>query len=162
MENVWPALSIGVLAGVIAAGMGFLGRSVLSGLVSPLINIISQERKIPGEWETTFKKTVMGKIIENTETAQLRQIGGLVHGRIVNRSKDPNRIYKMRGTMRQGILVATYETIGSNAVLDRGAFTLRLNADGDEMTGYHAWTDDGNTEPSADEYVWRKKRNQNG
>ena len=163
MGDLLPTLVVGVVAGLIAAVMAYLGRPALASMASTLISmlnnivpILSHGRIVRGRWETTFKRTQDGELIQNNETARLSQIGGMVYGEIINISKNPNRKYKMRGTLREGILVATYETVGSNAVLDRGAFTLKLNHQGNLVDGFYAWTDDENSEPSADHYEWRK------
>jgi hypothetical protein len=156
MEESWTQLFIGVGAGILAIWLVFLARFTMAGVVAPLINFISPEREITGKWETTFKKTIDDEEIENQESAELHQIGRNVYGKILNRGREPHRQYKMRGTLREGILVATYETVGSGAILDRGAFTLRVHPDGNGMSGFYAWTDDEMRMPSADRYEWRK------
>jgi hypothetical protein len=147
------AFFIGVVSGVAAIWILFLARKTLGIFASWLSAELTRARSVDGKWKTTFMKN--GK--DYHETAQLHQLGPWVWGTTFY--ADKGRIYKLKGTLRADILVATYETTESRSTVDRGAFTLTLTRFGrnTSMKGRYCWTDDDSFEPHADEYHWERE-----
>lgn len=140
---------IGVTSGIVTTIILYIFRQLFGQLISGLAGVFV--RSIKGTWIPSFKK---GGDFHN-EQAEVYQIGPWVWGKIRYSTEDKNREYKFKGTLRSEVLVATYE-IENPISIDRGAFTLHLNNDGDVMTGKYSWTDSKTTLPAADEYIWRK------
>lgn len=140
----------GVLAGITGSIIlyiirYFIGRAAI---------FLSRVRNISGSWKTEFWKD------DNTykETAKVSQPFGRVWGTIEFIKDGQLRKYKMGGSIKEGILSATYETLSPREVLDRGSFTLALSADGRTLDGWYSWTDDESPTPKGDKYVWKKLR----
>lgn len=143
-------LLIGVASAFTASFLIYIGRHFIGGLFS----LIFFSRKIAGTWFTTFSKKD-GK--EYHEIAHISQLFSNVWGEIEFSQKHETRTYKVRGSFKEGVLVANYEIIHSKRVLDRGSFTLRLSNNGKTLTGCYSWTDDEATNPQGDTYVWNKQ-----
>jgi len=120
-------------------------------LIEKVVILFPQVRNISGTWEAQFSK---GKE-SYTETARVSQLFGKIWGTI-QLGKAPNRKYKIAGSIREGVLVASYEIMEPKEILDRGSFTLRLSSDGQSMHGCGSWTDDETTVPQGHEYTWTK------
>lgn len=121
-------------------------------IIEKVLAIFPQPRNISGTWETQFMK-------DNSpykEDAIVSQAFGRVWGVIKFQIGAEQRRYRMRGSIREGIVVATYETISPRRVLDRGSFTLQLLPNGYQLEGCYSWTDDDSRSPKDDKYVWVK------
>ncbi len=136
-------------SGIIASIFLYIGRFVLGNLISK----ISLSRTITGTWKTTFFKNGS----EFNEMAYISQLFSIVWGKIEYYKQGHKRIYKMRGSIKEGILVANYEIIRSKSTLDRGSFTLHLSNDGNTLEGCYSWTDDDSPIPQGAKYVWNKQ-----
>jgi hypothetical protein len=148
-----PSFWIGAIAGVVASAIVQRFGAVLATMMSVVVENVSTSPSVRGKWRTTFQKEG-GSFHEDARVFQLFQ---WVWGDIDYYDKDLK--YHFRGTVRQRILVATYEVKGRGAtVLDRGAFTLQLDFEGDKLSGRYSWTDSESNAPAADRYEWAKKK----
>lgn len=141
-----------VISIIVLSLLWFL-RGSLWRLVST-VNAFFIPRNISNGWRTTFWK---GEDTFN-ESATVYQFLHWVWGTITytKRGEIKPRIYNFSGTIREKILVATYEVTG-RSVFDRGAFTLALDSSGRNLEGMYCWTDDDKkSEPQSDRYVWEK------
>jgi len=147
------SFGLGVLAAITSTIILYIVRHFLGKVLIPLSLIfLSRETNISGVWETEFWKD------DNSykETARVSQLFDKVWGTIEFRKAGQLRKYKMRGTVKERILSATYETVSPKAVLDRGSFTLALERDGRTLVGWYSWTDDESPTPKGNKYVWTK------
>ena len=141
------------LATIVALIMCFI-RKLIWQLAS-LINSFFIPRNVSGKWNTKFYKD------ENDfdESVTVYQFLHWVWGKITYHKKgeEEPRIYNFSGTLRENILVATYEA-KVRTRLDRGAFTLALNKPGNELEGKYSWTEDDQKEPEVqgDRYWWKR------
>lgn len=120
-------------------------------LIEKVVIRFPQARNISGTWEAQFRKD-KGSY---TETARVSQLLGKVWGTI-QLDKAPMRRYRIAGSIREGVLVASYEIMEPKEILDRGSFTLRLSSDGQSLHGCGSWTDDETIVPQGHEYIWTK------
>lgn len=134
-----------IVVGIAVAGLGYLVQ-----LMVPLIEQMLQLRSIRGQWNTTFLRG--GE--EFHENVDVHQCLHWVWGTITLALK--GTMYRFRGTVRSGVMVAHYEIVRNRAKLDRGAFTVMLNNKGDTMEGKYCWTDDSTDDVSADNYKWNR------
>ncbi len=140
----------GILSGLVVAiilyGVRYLGASLISLLLGLFV------RNISGTWNTEFSKGSQ----PYQETAKVRQLLSRVWGTIEYKKNGQLRKYKMKGSLRENILVATYEIVSPKTPLDRGSFTLALSTDGNRLEGCYSWTDDESQIPKGDQYVWTR------
>lgn len=120
--------------------------------IEKALKIFPQPRNISGTWETEFWKNSDSY----KEVAIVSQAFGKVWGIIQLHKGAQQRKYRMKGSIKEGIIVATYETISPREVFDRGSFTLRLLPDGFNLEGCYSWTDDDSTVPKGNKYIWTK------
>lgn len=120
-------------------------------LIEKVVVRLPYDRNISGTWEAQFRKDKESY----TEIARISQLFGKVWGTI-QLDKAPIRKYKIAGSMKEGVLVASYEIMEPKEILDRGSFTLRLSSDGQSLYGCGSWTDDETTIPQGHEYTWTK------
>ena len=159
---------LGVLAGIIAtiiAGIiwdplkylvfAHLPQFFIEKLVFRLPRL-PRDRNLTGTWETEFEKDG----IAHYETAIVSQLFGRVWGIIeYHKQYDSGRRlrkYRMTGSVRENILVATYDIVSPKQPLDRGSFTLEFLLGGTKLEGCYSWTDDSSREPKGDKYVWTR------
>ena len=95
------------------------------------------------------------------EVFKVQQFRHWVWGTVIYPEKE-SRKYRFNGTIKAGVLVATYEVDGverNTSIIDRGAFTLFLRQMGkvDKMEGRYSWTDDKAQKVISGGYVWRKR-----
>lgn len=121
-------------------------------IIEKVLVFFPQPRNISGIWETKFYKNNS----PCKEDAIVSQAFGKVWGIIKFQKGAEQRKYRMKGSIKEGIVVATYETIRPRTVLDRGSFTLQLLPNGYELEGCYSWTDDDSRSPRDDKYVWVK------
>lgn len=150
MAPSWTFLP-GVASGIVATLVVVLSRALLGQLVSAIAGLFT--RSVKGTWKTRFQKG--GETFQ--EHAEVHQVMHWVWGKIVYPAK--RRTYRFRGSLRKNVLVATYEVQAARSTIDRGAFTLALNATGNvrQMKGKYSWTDDDSGTPEADDYDWTKQ-----
>lgn len=120
-------------------------------LIAKAFRFFPKSRNISGIWETEFWKNGDSY----PEIAAVTQAFGKVWGIIQYQKGPQQRRYRMRGSIKEGIVAATYETISPKEAFDRGSFTLRVLPDGFNLKGCYSWTDDDSTIPKGNEYVWR-------
>ena len=146
-----------VISTVVVSIIIFVFRRVIGAIALELfLQVFSLPRNISGTWETTFWKS--GKDETFTENAKVHQLLGRVWGIIEYKRDGQFRKYRMTGTIKENVLVATYEIISPRQPLDRGAFTLSLANDGNKLTGCYSWTDDDSNSPKGHDYVWTRLR----
>ena len=145
-QEVFLSVVISVIATLIVVSSRWGLGQVISKLSGMSI------RNIRGNWNTTFWKDE-GTV--ETEEANVNQIFHWIWGTI--RYKKKKKEYEFKGIMRDHIFVATYEPKKKPSMLDRGAFTLKLNPDGDRLEGMYSWTDDETSDPKSGKYEWRKE-----
>ena len=109
---------IGIISVIAASFIVYITRFITGNLLSK----ISPTRNITGTWDTTFFREGS----EYNETANISQLFSVVWGIIEFHKEGNRRRYKMRGSIKEGILAATYEIIHSKSTLDRGSFTLHV------------------------------------
>ncbi len=138
---------------IVASILWFI-RELIWRLISA-INSFFIPRNVRGNWKTKFYKGE--KVFK--EKAIVYQFLHRVWGKIIyhKEGEEEDRIYKFSGTLRENILVATYEA-KVRTRLDRGAFTLALNKSGNELDGKYCWTEDDQKEPEVqgDRYWWKR------
>lgn len=139
-----------VVGSVIVALIAFISRWGWGKGISKIRGI--SVRSVRGNWDTTFWKDD-GTV--ETEEANVNQILHWIWGTIHYKQKKKD--YEFKGIMRDHILVATYEPKNKPFMLDRGAFTLKLNPGGDRLEGMYSWTDDETSDPKSGKYEWRKE-----
>ena len=154
--NFVPTVIVTVISTIIVYGLLYFFRYFLivrigHSLIEKVLIRFPQSRNISGTWETEFRKDE--EIY--TEIAKVSQAFGKVWGTIKLYSAPPRK-YRIRGSVREGVLVASYEIVEPKEILDRGSFTLRLSSDGQRLEGCGSWTDDETTFPRGHEYVWMK------
>lgn len=154
--NIGSVIGFGVLTAIIAAILIKLFGHVLvvqvgRYFIDKIINI-PQSRNISGVWETEFWKS--GHSYK--EIAKVSEILGKVWGTVTYQKGAQKRKYRMTGSIKEGILVATYEIVSPREVLDRGSFTLALSKDGSTLKGCYSWTDDDRTAPKGNRYIWTR------
>ena len=119
---------LGVLAGIVAtmlayaiiyAGRYFIVTYVGYLLLERIFIRFPSPRNLSGIWETEFW---VGDN-SNTEIAKVSQLFGHVWGIIYFRTDGTLRKYKMKGNIKEGVLVATYEIDIPRETLDRGAYS---------------------------------------
>lgn len=120
-------------------------------LIEKVLICFPQSRNISGTWEAGFQKGEE----TYTESAKISQLFGKVWGTI-RLYKAPERAYRMTGSIREGVLVASYEIVEPKETLDRGSFTLRVSTDGLKLEGCGSWIDDEQTVPQGHDYIWMK------
>lgn len=145
-----------VISTIMVSGLLYFFRYFLivrigHSLIEKVLICFPQSRNISGTWETEFRKDKQSY----TEIARVSQAFGKVWGTI-NLYRAPPRKYRIMGSVREGVLVASYEIVEPKEMLDRGSFTLRISSDGQRMEGCGSWTDDETTTPQGHEYVWIK------
>ncbi|MFC2003584.1 SET domain-containing protein-lysine N-methyltransferase [Chloroflexota bacterium] len=159
MDNFWPTVWITVVGTLITTLIIYLiiylFRDLIlvhigQYLITKAFKFFPSSRNISGIWETEFWKN--GESF--TEVAKVTQAFGKVWGVIQYQKGPQQRKYRMRGSIKEGIVVATYETISPKEAFDRGSFTLRVLSDGFHLKGYYSWTDDDSPYPKGNEYVW--------
>ena len=102
---------------------------------------------VGGKWITQYVDT-NNKML--AESATLYQRGRSVSGTIKNEVQvNATRKYRVQGSIRGNVLVATYEKKGWRPGIDRGAFTLQLDYSTMRMEGQYCWTDDEGHAPPA-------------
>lgn len=159
--NVWSVVWITVVTTLATTSIAyfifyffrdFILVHISQFIIEKVLAICPQPRNMSGIWETKFWKN--GDSYK--EDAIVSQAFGKVWGIIKFQKGAEQRKYRMRGSIREGIVVATYETISPRTVLDRGSFTLRLLPDGFNLEGYYSWTDDDSIVPKGNKYTWTK------
>lgn len=145
-------VGIGVISGILLSTIAYVTRFSSGQVLSILVSAMSDARSVKGKWQTTFWR---GRD-KQKESAQLWQLGNRVWGNIKFSKNGAPRVYRMRGTIKEGILVATYEITGERSIKDRGAFTLGLGPNGQTLKGCSSWTDDQTDAPMGDKYEWKK------
>ena len=150
---------LGVLAGVVATFVTgaivyslryILGNYVGYLIIEKILIRFPTSRNLSGIWETEFWKAGGS----HKEIAKVSQLFDRVWG-VIEFRKDGNlRKYRMGGTIKEGVLSATYDIMSPKNVLDRGSFTLVLSKDGKSMEGCYSWTDDNDQVPQGNKYVW--------
>lgn len=143
-QEVFLPVVISVIATLIVVASRYLLGQVISKLSGVSV------RSVRGNWNTKFWDD---STIE-TEKANVNQVLHWVWGTI--RYEHKEKEYAFKGTMRDHILVATYEPRKEPSMLDRGAFTLGLNRKGDCLEGTYSWTDDKAYNPKGGRYEWHK------
>ena len=155
MTSGWFAtlgpFSQGVVTGVASSALIWLGRGLLGRVLGEAQAALSRGANIQDKWKAVYHKEGMTSPI--TEHAKLSQFGQYVWGRI--RDSD-NRTYQIRGTIRNRVLVATTELVGSKSALDRGTFTLRLSDDGMKLEGSYSWLAMNEPLPKSGTYAWER------
>lgn len=147
---------VSILGTIVASGFSYLFRyflivSIGHWMIEKVLICFPRSRNISGTWETEFQKDEKSY----TEIAKVSQLFGKVWG-VIRLYGAPVRKYRIVGSMREGILVASYEIVEPKEALDRGSFTLRLSSDGQMLEGCGSWTDDETTIPQGHEYTWTK------
>jgi hypothetical protein len=147
IQTLW----LGVISSVLATLFVVFLRRLPGQLISMIGGLVA--RSVEGTWNTKFKK---GKDTFK-ELAKVHQVLHGVWGTIEYPNK--KRIYKFRGTVRENVLIATYEVTERRSTIDRGAFTLAVNSTGEvrKMIGLYSWTDDDSSIPEGDKYEWDKQ-----
>lgn len=148
---------VGVLATITATILLYLARYLIvvyAGryLTEKVLIRFPRARNLSGTWETQFWKDDTS----HTETVKVSQLFGKVWGIIQYKKDGQLRKYKMTGSIKEGVLSATYEIVSPTEPLDRGSFTLALSPDGTRLEGCYSWTDDDSQFPRGDKYVWMK------
>jgi hypothetical protein len=154
--NFWTTVLVTVFVTIIISSLLYFFRYFVivhigHSLIEKVLICFPGARNISGTWKTEFRK---GKE-RYTEIAKVSQLFGKVWGTI-RLDEAPARKYRMAGSIREGVLVASYEIVEPKEILDRGAFTLRLSPDGQKLKGCGSWTDDETTVPQGHQYVWTK------
>ncbi|MCI0564258.1 MAG: SET domain-containing protein-lysine N-methyltransferase, partial [Nitrososphaera sp.] len=136
--------------------LGAIGSLVAAGIwvyIDRLLFYLSgffRHRSLVGEWNTAYYEGER----KYCEVARVRRVFHRVKGEIFN--LDNERTYVFSGTVRERVLVATYEAKhGRQTAIDRGAFTLLVESER-VMTGKYCWTDDKRAHPLADRFGWEK------
>ena len=149
--TITQTLWLGVISSVLATLFVVFLRRLPGQLISMIGGLVA--RSVEGTWGTEFEEG------DDTfeELVKVHQVLHWVWGKIYYPHK--GRIYKFRGTLRESVLVATYEVTGRRSTIARGAFTLAVNPTGDvqQMEGTYACTDDKSSTPTGGTYMWYKK-----
>ena|SRR5688572_14169496 len=147
--HFWVLVFTHIVAGPVVL---FLAR-LFHGVAGRVISLIPglEARSIRGTWHAEFQRD-QDVIKERVEVSQfLRWIRGTII------SSTNNRHYSFRGRLRENVFVAEYEVKSDSAVLDLGAFTLRLSDDGKRLTGRYSWIDSSKDDVvHADSYKWTR------
>ncbi len=141
---------LGTLTGLTTSAVTWLARRFLGGLLGLLQAAVMPSGSVQGSWHATYSKGPE----EIDEMAQLKQVLHFVWGTISNKKNDCK--YQVRGSLRDRVLVATYEIEGRPDAIDRGTFTLRMRDKGDEMDGSYSWMEAGKDIPQAGTYRWTR------
>lgn len=154
--NLPQTVIVTVLVTIIVSGLLYFFRYYLivhigHYLIEKVLIRFPQSRNISGTWEAEFQK----KDKSYTEIAKISQLFGKVWGTI-RLYVAPERKYRMTGSIREGVLVASYEIVEPKEGLDRGSFTLRLSTDGLKLQGCGSWTDGEQSVPQGHDYIWMK------
>lgn len=145
--------SIGVLQGVIAALVIFAGQAFIWGIYRLYLFIFRVKPLIAGKWKTTFTES------ENNgpshETVTLKQKGSQVSGEIEYDGEGEKIIYKFKGSFRDLILTATYESKDPQEY-ERGSFSLQYKPSKKFKGQYVTFSKKEDSEPEfiATEYSW--------
>lgn len=159
--NFWWGVLAGITAAFIFTIIIYLARYLIivpvsRYLIEKVLICFPQARNLSGIWDTKFQKD--GSCYE--ETAKVSQLFGKVWGTITYDKNGEQRKYRIVGSIKERILVATFEIESPKEPLDRGSFTLALSMNGMKLKGYYSWTDDESQEPKGDNYVWTRLRKQ--
>ena len=145
--NFWTGVASGL-----AVGIGtYLFRRVI-GKVPNMLAALVPHRTVRGKWRTKFYENDCKE--PHYEAATVYQVLHWLWGSISYCEK--HRRYDFRGTLREDIMVATYEVKGAPSTKDRGSFTLKLRPDGKDLVGCYAWTDDETDKPKGNKYLWER------
>ncbi len=146
----------GVAISTIVALILWCIRKLIWQFVS-MINSFFIPRNVSGKWRTEFYKGEKAF----PEKVTVYQFLHWIWGNIIyhKEQEEEPRIYNFSGTLRENILVATYEA-KVRTRLDRGAFTLALNKPGNELEGKYCWTEDDQKEAEVqgDRYWWKRDK----
>jgi len=127
----------------------FAFRGVIGQIIASLAPAL-EPRSVRGEWDTQFLR----RNAACAERAKVKQFLHKVWGTIDY--PDKGRRYKFHGTLRDNVLTATYDVTKNRSAIDRGAFTIKLNNDGNQMAGKYSWTDDDTSDVYSDDYLWQR------
>lgn len=147
--HVWVLVLTHTVAGPLVLLLVYLLRGVAGRLVSLVPGL--EARSVRGPWKTKFN----GGSQPFDERVEVSQFLHWVWGAIDYEAK--KRRYTFAGTLRENVLVATYEFKASKSALDRGSFTLRLDDSGKTLDGKYSWLDEGPpNQVRAGPYTWTR------
>jgi len=110
----------------------------------------SRDPPVRGTWKASFQTTHK----DFKEKVEVSQFLHWVWGTITD--NDTHRKYSFRGSLRQNVLVATYEIERNPSALDVGSFTLCLDFDGERLEGRYAWIDRQKRDVDSGKYEWER------
>ena len=152
VQSILFALSTGVISGVIAAVLIFVGLRYWNRVIVPWYeDRVYLDIKIAGDWETTGQEH--GETFH--EAAKVEQNAHRVWGEITYKTESEFIQYEFEGEFRNLLLTARYWVKADNN-LDRGTFTLMLKNNGRTLKGFYAWYLDDDNDVISDSYEWTR------
>jgi hypothetical protein len=151
---------LSVIAGLVSASaLGivlWLIRVVWKNNIEPWWeNKLYSDARIDGVWET---KLVTEDQSDYREEAWIVQTGHSIRGTLYcTVGIDKGRSYKFAGVIRNTILSAYYWNSDKTAI-DSGSFALRLEDNGDKLSGHTIYYYDTDHTLMPREYIWTRKK----
>ena len=142
------AFWLGIASGLAGSLLLWLFRGMIGVLPSMLQRQFAKGRNLSGRWNAKYETS--GGIFR--EEADLNLLFRWVWGTTYNTKRD--RRYKIKGTLVDEVLVATYELHSAEHYIDRGSFILMQSVNGDIMTGHYSWVDVDASASRSGRYVW--------
>jgi hypothetical protein len=143
MQKLISDLTVGVVAGLVATFLALVVRRVWLSVVLPWYEEhVYQDAHFEGLWSAT---ELYSDNTKDEYTLELRRQGHRVDGSLTCISgPDDGAVYELTGSFKNLVLTATYVSRDKSA-LDRGAWTLKLTANGMKFVGhgtYYSPSDD--------------------
>lgn len=151
------AVVTGIVAGLVTAGLLWLGRAVWKDQVEPWWeNLVYKDTRLDGSnWHAVLETDVVEKYEEDVS---LKQVGHKVYGTMTcveGPESDKGHSYKFNGSFRNSILSATYFATDRSA-LDCGSFSLQLKDNGNKLEGHVSYYFDPDHLIMSRPYVWTR------
>lgn len=144
----------GVVAAVLLGTFNWIVKELWRSRISPWWeNMTYSDARVDGDWETKLTTELDD---DYREIVRVEQIGHTVSGTIECVSGvDRGNKYAFQGTIRNTILSAHYWNTDKTA-LDSGSFSLRLEKNGEHLTGFTSYYFDNDHSLKSRAYHWER------